>query len=178
MYGRRMEGEGGWLLLQIEVTSYVSLSLITFSLQRGWKEMASGRKHASFRHRSQSDNGVIIELSRLGLSGSSAWGCCVAGVAVLCSGRTCRGEGKGLCRCLAGPSALSRPSSGRSAVRCILTLAYGNMDLHSRSAFSFLRRSISGWRRVLSPVFFWKGGVRPTMWDFIPGGGGAAKACG
>lgn len=25
--------------------------------------MASGRKHASFRHRSQSDNGVIIELT-------------------------------------------------------------------------------------------------------------------
>lgn len=31
--------------------------------------MASGRKHASFRHRSQSDNGVIIELTPLSVGG-------------------------------------------------------------------------------------------------------------
>lgn len=31
--------------------------------------MASGRKHASFRHRSQSDNGVIIELTPLWVGG-------------------------------------------------------------------------------------------------------------
>ena len=31
--------------------------------------MASGRKHASFRHRSQSDNGVIIELTPLSFGG-------------------------------------------------------------------------------------------------------------
>lgn len=45
--------------------------------------MASGRKHASFRHRSQSDNGVIIELTPL-----SALGCLRPGLVLWLGSRT------------------------------------------------------------------------------------------
>lgn len=45
--------------------------------------MASGRKHASFRHRSQSDNGVIIELTPL-----SARGCLRPGLVLWLGSRT------------------------------------------------------------------------------------------
>lgn len=100
--------------------------------------MAPGRKHAPFRPRSQSDNGVIIELKplpvgpRLVLSGSLS--------DVLLCGRQpaagLRGEAPSVAvggarrmRGLAGPVPCAAPTGGRSVVRRV-----GDLCCSRRSA--------------------------------------------
>lgn len=97
--------------------------------------MASGRKHASFRHRSQSDNGVIIELTPLSVGGCISprllpgpWVPAAAARPLGQEGRCCplrfggAGSGARMFACT-GVLALG-PACGRSVVRRVGDIFY------------------------------------------------------
>ena len=97
--------------------------------------MASGRKHASFRHRSQSDNGVIIELTPLSLGGRISPrltpcleaslrlpSCAAAARQLGCEGRCPPSLLEGCSRWhghFCAPGSCVGPACGRSVVRCV-----------------------------------------------------------
>lgn len=93
--------------------------------------MASGRKHASFRHRSQSDNGVIIELTPLTVGGG-----CISPRLL---------PGLGASQRL--PSWLQPPAGPRGEV---LSFAFGGVQAkglgHSRAPDSLCRRLPCPWK--------------------------------